>query len=66
MHVDDDTPLIGGNYISTTPASSIFCANFLNKSQFSLSDSDNNTTTILFYFWLKAPGKDLEHAQNAK
>ena len=32
MHVDDDTLLIGRNYISKTPASSIFRASFLNKS----------------------------------
>ena len=30
MHVDD-TLLIGGSYIGTTPASSIFCTSFLNK-----------------------------------
>ena len=32
MHVDDDTLLIGGN--GMTPASSIFCVTFLNKSLF--------------------------------
>ena len=30
LHVDDDTSY-RGNYIDTTPASSIFCATFLNK-----------------------------------
>ena len=46
MHVEDDTLLIGGNYIGT------------------FSDY-NNMTTVSFYFWLTAHGKDLEHAQNA-
>ena len=26
----------------------------------------NNTTVVSFYFRLTAPGKNLEHAQNAK
>ena len=35
MHVeDDDELLIGGNYIGTAPASSIFCTTFINKSPF--------------------------------
>ena len=62
--VDDHTLLIGGIYIGKTPASSIFCATFLNKSSLSFSYGDN-TTTVSFYFLLMAPGKDLEHAQNA-
>ena len=33
---------------------------------FAVSDGDNNTTIISFYFRLTALGKNLEHVQNAK
>ena len=52
MHVDDDILFIGGNFIGTTPASSICCATFLNKSPFLFSDGDKKKQEIIKYLYL--------------